>query len=153
LSPQLYEAWIDNSAIGVGTSAPDFELTSLTGERVRLSQYRGHPVLLTMGASWCPDCMHQAPLLQKLHENHPELVILDVDSKEPQNVVRNYVTEYGLTYPVLLDLTGEVNSKYQIVAIPTDLFIDADGIVRAKLIEAVTPELLAQCLPLIGIQP
>jgi len=152
-SPQLYEAWLDNSSVKVGSAAPDFELTSLTGEMVRLSQYHGQPVLLTLGASWCPDCMHEAPLLQKLHESHPQLVILDVDVKEPQSVVRNYVTDYGLSYPVLLDLSGEVNTTYQILAIPTEIFIDGDGIVRAKIVESVTPELLAQYLPLIGVQP
>ena len=153
LSPQLYTAWLDNSSVQVGSTAPDFELTSLAGESMRLSRYRGQPVLLTIGASWCPDCMHESPLLQRLHESHPELIILDVDEKEPGAVVQKYVQAYGLTYPVLLDLSGEVNSKYQILAIPTELFIDKDGVVRAKIVEAVTPELLANNLPLIGVQP
>jgi hypothetical protein len=40
-----------------------------------------------------------------------------------------------------------------VFAIPTELFIDADGIIRAKIIESVTPELLAEKLPLIGVEP
>ena len=152
-SPQLYQASLDNSSLQVGAAAPDFELAALRGGTVRLSQYRGSPVLLTVGASWCPDCVHEAPLLEQLHSTHPHLVILDIDVKEPQPVVQRYVEQYGLTYPVLLDFNGDVNSKYQIIAIPTELFIDKDGIVRAKIVEAVTPELLAQNLPLIGVQP
>lgn len=152
-SPQLYEAWLNSSSLQVGGPAPDFELTSLAGQSVRLSQYQGQPVLLTIGASWCPDCIREAPLLQKLHETHPELVILDVDVKELEPVVRNYVEENGLTYQVLLDFNGQINDKYQILAIPTELFIDKDGVIRAKIVEGVTPELLAANLPLIGIQP
>ena len=56
-----------------------------------------------------------------------------------------------MTHPVLLDRDGSVTEQYQVFAIPTELFIDEDGIIQAKIIESVTPELLAKYLPLIGI--
>ena len=151
--PSIYHIVLENSSLSIGESAPDFELTSLKGETIQLSQFQGQPVILSIGASWCPDCRVEAPILEKLHKEHPELVILLVDSKESPEVVQVFVDEIGITHPVLLDKDGAVSELYQIFAIPTEIFIDEDGIIRAKIIESVTPELLAEKLPLIGVNP
>lgn len=152
-APNIYQYSLNNSSLKVGDVAPDFELDSLSGETLRLSQFTGQPVLLSIGASWCPDCRVEAPLLQKLHEDHPELIVLLVDTKESPDIVQTFVDEFSLTHPVLLDQDGSVSKLYQVFAIPTELFIDKDGIIRAKIIEGVTPKLLADKLPLIGINP
>jgi hypothetical protein len=95
----------------------------------------------------------EAPIVQELHENHPELVVLLVDSKESASTVQGFADEFSITHPVLLDPDGSISRQYQIFAIPTELFIDAEGVIQAKIIESVTPELLAEKLPLIGVQP
>lgn len=152
-SPDLYQYYLNNSSLKVGDPAPDFELISLDGEMTSLSQFKGRPVLLSIGATWCPDCRIEAPLLQELHESYPQLVVLLIDSKESPEIVQQYADEFGLTHPILLDSDGEVMELYQVFAIPTELFIDAEGIIQAKLIERITPELLLENLPLIGISP
>lgn len=58
---------------------------------------------MTIGATWCPDYKREAPLLQKLHEDHPEITIIMVDSKEEKSVVNEFVDAYGITYYVALD--------------------------------------------------
>ena len=68
------------STLAAGTTAPDFELTTLDGDTIALNQFRGSPVLLELGATWCPDCQDVAPKLQVLHEIYPDLVVLSVDS-------------------------------------------------------------------------
>lgn len=151
--PNIYQYSLDNSSLKVGDSAPDFELISLEGESIRLSQFKGQPVLLSLSATWCPDCRLEVTLLQELHEEHPGLTVLMVDSREGPDVVRDFADEFGITYPILLDRNGEVMELYQVFAIPTNLFVDADGIIRAKLIEQVTAKLLAEKLPLIGVEP
>jgi peroxiredoxin len=151
--PSIYRSSLENSSLAIGAPAPHFELAALSGETMRLSQFRGQPVLLSIGATWCPDCRKEAPLLQQLHETHPELTILMVDSKESVAVIQSFADEFGITHPILLDPDGAVADLYQVFAIPTELFIDADGIIRAKIIESVTPELLAEKLPLIGVEP
>ncbi|MBI3163795.1 MAG: TlpA family protein disulfide reductase [Anaerolineales bacterium] len=152
-SPELYKNYLNNSSLKVGDPAPDFELISLDGETMSLSQFKGRPILLSIGATWCPDCRIEAPLLQELHETYPQLAVLLIDSKESPEIIQAYADEFGLTHPILLDRDGAVMELYQVFAIPTELFIDADGIVQAKLIERVTPELLLEKLPLIGISP
>ena len=151
--PSIYQYMLNSSSLSVGDPAPDFELTTLNGETMRLSQFQGQPVVLSIGASWCPDCRVEAPLIEQLHKDHPELVVLLIDSKETRKVAQAFVDEFDLTHPVLLDRDGKVTELYQIFAIPTDLFIDKDGVIRAKIIERVTPELLAEKLPLIGVDP
>jgi peroxiredoxin len=151
--PNIYQYSLQNSSLKVGDPAPDFELMSLEGESIRLSQFKGQPVLMSLSATWCPDCRLEAPLLQKLHEAHPDLVVLMIDSKEGPDVVRDFADDFGITYPILLDRTGKVMELYQVFAIPTNLFLDADGIIRAKIIEQVTAGLLAEKLPLIGVEP
>ncbi len=151
--PDIYQHSLNQSSLNVGTAAPDFELESLDGQSIRLSQFRGQPVLLSFGASWCPDCRKEAPLLQELHESHPDLAILLIDSRESPETVGNFAARFGITHPVLLDADGSISDRYQIVAIPTELFIDAEGTIRAKIIETVTSKLLAEKLPLIGVNP
>lgn len=137
-SPELYKNYLNNSSLKVGDPAPDFELISLDGETMSLSQFKGRPILLSIGATWCPDCRIEAPLLQELHETYPQLAVLLIDSKESPEIIQAYADEFGLTHPILLDRDGAVMELYQVFAIPTELFIDADGIVQAKLIERVT---------------
>jgi peroxiredoxin len=149
--PSLYQYSLNTTSLAVGNAAPDFELQALDGTTVKLSDFQGKPVLLTFGATWCPDCRAETPVLEDLHRKNSDLVILSVDSKEASDVVQGYVDESGITYPVLLDRDGSVNQLYQVFAIPTVLFIDGDGVIRAKIIEKVTPEILEEKLPLIGV--
>lgn len=136
----------------IGTPAPDFELPSLSGDSIRLSQYQGTPVLLSFGATWCPPCREEAPLIQRLHEAHPELVVLLVDMDDPHEDVQEFADRYGLTHPVLLDENSAVGGhQYHVSAIPTSFFIDSGGILRAIVTGCLTPEMLADKLRLIGI--
>jgi thiol-disulfide isomerase/thioredoxin len=149
--PSLYQYTLNSTSLAVGEAAPDFELQALDGTSVQLSDFQGKPVLLTFGATWCPDCRAEAPLLEELHQKYPEIVVLAVDSKEGAGVVQDFADEFGITHRILLDEDGAVGQLYQVFAIPTVLFIDGGGIIRAKIIEKVTPGILEEKLPLIGV--
>jgi peroxiredoxin len=149
--PSLYQYTLDSTSLKVGEAAPDFKLQSLDGETLRLSDFQGKPVVLIFGATWCPDCRAEVPLLEDLHQKYPELVILAVDSMEGASVVHAYADEMGITHPTLLDKDGSVSHLYQVFAIPTVLFINEKGVIEAKIIEKVTPDLLEEKLPLIGV--
>jgi len=146
LAPLIMERRVANSSLPVGQTAPDFELATLNGGTLHLSDFRGQPVLLTFGASWCPDCIGEAPLLQALHERGSNLVVLMVDMQEDQQTVWGYADQYGFTFPVALDYDGAVSKDYQVFAIPTNLLIDENGIIRARIIEQVTEEKLEAML-------
>lgn len=130
--------------IAIGEKAPDFELKTLTGDTVKLSDYRGKKVMLNFWATWCPPCKEEMPDMEQLYqENGEEVVILAVNI-DPQLNVQKFVSEMGITFPVLLDEKDEVNTKYQVLTIPTTYFIDKQGIIRNKYLSAMTKELMEQ---------
>jgi peroxiredoxin len=143
---------VTSSSSLVGTTAPDFELYTLDGDSVTISQFRGSPVLLEFGATWCPDCIDTAPELQNLHETQANLVVLSVDSNESGSTVQTFVDKYHLTYTFALDSNGEVADLYQVWAIPTLFFIDSRGVIRDVMIETYSDTRITEALTSIGVQ-
>ena len=151
-------ASIDNAAISrgtgdhtVGQTAPDFTLDTPDGSTLSLSQFRGHPVVVNYWATWCPPCREEMPLFQRRHEKYSDLVILAVDGGEDAGTVAKFVNQLNLTFPVLLDPEYKVESLLGILGYPTTLFIDSDGIIRAKQIGQLNDRLLDEYLNKIGV--
>ncbi len=119
------------SAARRGQVAPDFSLETLTGETLRLSDFRGQPVLLNFWNSWCPPCRTEMPELQRVQETPgDQVVILGVNllyQEDRLEDVHAFVREQGLTFPILLDRDGRVVTDYRVISLPTSFFIDAEG--------------------------
>lgn len=116
--------------LAAGSPAPDFELAGPGGGVFRLGDYRGQPVLLNFWATWCPPCRSEMPDIEALYREAPRrFAVLAVNIQEAEGPVRQFVSKYGLTFPVVLDTTGEVTQRYGVSALPTTYFIDADGTV------------------------
>ena len=120
------------SGIEVGDKAPDFELKLLTGEVVKLSDYKGKKVMLNFWATWCPPCKAEMPDMQKLHEAYKEEIVILAVNMDVQNDVAGFAKEMGITFPILLDEKNEVNGTYKILTIPTSFFIDEKGVISHK---------------------
>lgn len=136
----------------VGRRAPDFTLPSLEGESLSLSAFEGRPVLINFWASWCPPCREEMPHLQAAAEANPELVVFAVDATHTErnaDQVADFVDEFGLTFPVVLDVDGAVNELYLVRALPTSYFVDRSGIIRARYLGALTPRTLEEFLKVI----
>ncbi len=122
-----------SSGAQVGNLAPAFELRDLDGETVSLSGLRGSPVMLNFWATWCPPCRAEMPYLQEIYDEWTSqgLVLLAINLRESSSEVRGFMQSNGLSFPVLLDSTGSVGTKYNVSGIPTTFFIDKDGIIQA----------------------
>ena len=119
------------SSSGTGASSNDFALEDLAGKTVRLSDYKGKPVMVVFFATWCPPCKMEIPHLKKIHKR--QLVdILAVDIGESQKKVARFVREHDIPYQVLVDERGTVGSKYSVSGIPTTLFINPDGSIHHR---------------------
>ena len=125
-----------------GKPAPDFQLESLRGQAISLSELRGRPVLLNFWAIWCGPCRLEMPFLQEVYKDGEwekrGLVILAVNLGEPAEVVREFMETNGFSFTVLLDTEGKAGMLYNAAAIPTTYFIDNDGIIRNKKTGAFT---------------
>jgi thiol-disulfide isomerase/thioredoxin len=123
-----------------GFVAIDFQLQSIDGNQVALTDFRGKPVLLNFWATWCGPCDFEMPLLQGIHEEtkwqQEELVILAINLQESANEVQYYLAAKGYSFTVLLDTSGAVGNKYNIRGIPTTFFIDKDGIIKDMVVGA-----------------
>jgi cytochrome c biogenesis protein CcmG/thiol:disulfide interchange protein DsbE len=135
-----------------GKPAPEFELASLNGQPVHLSDYKGHPVLINYWATWCPPCREELPLIQSRHEKYSsDLVVLAINAGEDMATVENYIKTKGFTFPVLLDPEWKAEALFGIFAYPTSVFIDRNGIIQAKYVGGLNEKNLDDNLGLIGV--
>jgi len=125
-------------ALQKGFFAPDFTLKTLDGESVTLSDLRGKVVLLNFWATWCPPCKAEMPAFQRAYTDYAaeDFVILAVNATQQDSVegVVEFIAEFGLSFPVVLDTAGEANRFYQVQSLPTSFFIDRDGVISEVVI-------------------
>lgn len=112
--------------------ASSFSLRSVSGERVKLADYRGQVVLLSFWATWCNPCKQELPVLQKFLEQYRDqgLAVLAVNIDDPKTAseVRRFVADKKLTMPVLLDPEAEVLGKYnRKQSLPFLAILDREG--------------------------
>jgi len=117
-----------------GFLAPDFSLETAEGGTVRLSDLRGRPVVVNVWTSWCPPCREEMPALQRVYQDYRDrgVVILGLNStvQDERGEALAFAAEQGLTFPILLDASGEATRLYQVRALPTTFFIDAQGMIQ-----------------------
>jgi peroxiredoxin len=134
----------------VGNTAPDFSASTLDGGSTSLSSYRGQVVLLNFWATWCPPCRTEMPDMQAFYQEYQAqgVIVLAVNVQEDGGTVNNLRNEYGLTFPILLDGSGQVKDAYNARALPKTYFIDRGGVIRQiqigdmsrqQMVDAVTP--------------
>ncbi len=120
----------------VGGPAPSFELRNLQGAAVKLSDLKGSTVVLNFWATWCVPCIKEMPELQKAHRSLKDkgIKILAVNFGERETKVQEFVEEYKLDFPVLLDTFGTVAEEYKVIKLPVTYFITPQGIVRDEVV-------------------
>ena len=129
----------------LGGPAPGFELKSLDGETVKMSELKGEFVVLNFWASWCVPCMKEMPELQKTHEDfgNKNFKVIAINFGESKKKVSEFTRDFGLSFPVLIDRNGNTSEKYRILNLPVTYFISPDGIIRDTIHGSVTQEVIA----------
>ena len=136
--------------------AYDFTLTDQYGNTHTFSDYKGKTVFLNFWATWCPPCKSEMPDIQALYEkygeNEGDLIVLGVANPKTEEAPNNqdgtieevaaYLEENGLTFPVVMDTTGELFYWYGISAFPTTFMIDANGNVYGYVSGALTADIM-----------
>ena len=118
-----------------GLQAPDFDLPTLDGRRVKLSDFRGKAVLLNFWATWCPPCKIEMPWFVELQKQYGKdgLVVLGVamDDTDPAKIAE-FAHDMDVNYQVLLG-TDKVSDDYgDVQYLPTTFYIDRNGVIVDK---------------------
>ena len=140
-----------DDGIELGDMAPDFELETLSGETLKLSDLQGKKVILNFWATWCPPCKVEMPEMQEFYDEHGddvEIVAVNLTSSETnEKKVHDYIDEHKYTYPVPLDKDSEVGDTYMAITVPTTYFIGTDGKVQQpKKVGPMTYEFMEEML-------
>ena len=130
-------------ASGETPAAPAFTLERLDGEgELALASLRGKAVVLNFWASWCGPCREEMPLLQEGWERWQDrdVVFVGVDVKDFRGDARDFLEEYGVTYPNVYDGKGSTVGRYGVTGFPETYFIDRDGDVVFRIAGPVLEE-------------
>jgi cytochrome c biogenesis protein CcmG/thiol:disulfide interchange protein DsbE len=148
----------------VGDHAPELEvvgpdgspapLRDVHGDPVRLADLRGRPVWINFWASWCPPCQAETPTVRDTAAAYAAqgLAVIGISVQEAtEDDVRTYAEKYGLGYAVAADLTGDVFRRYRVFGLPTQYYLDANGVIRSIVQGPVTPQSAASNLAVLGL--
>lgn len=142
----------EESEIGIkkGNKAPDFELLNLNGEPVKLSDFTDKKVILNYWATWCPPCRAEMPHMEKFYkDNEKDVVVLAVNltnTEQNRDNVSDFVKDFGLTFPIVMDEEGDVSSTYQVIAYPTSYIIDSQGIIQEVFQGAINYDIMEKAI-------
>jgi thiol-disulfide isomerase/thioredoxin len=118
-----------------GTAAPNFELASLEGQNMKLSDLHGKAVLLNFWATWCGPCKIEMPWFVELQKQYgPEglqIVGVAMDDASSEDIAR-FAKDLGVNYPILLGKEAVGQSYGGVSVLPTTFFIDRDGKILAR---------------------
>ena len=133
-----------------GDIAPDFELNTLDGKKIRLSELKGKKVIINLWATWCPPCKAEMPHMQNYYEKYAtdanvEILAVNLTSLDRGvDKLNEFVKDYGLTFPIPMDEKGVVGEMYQAITIPTSYMIDTKGRIQNKIVGPMDEKMMKE---------
>jgi len=135
--------------------APDFSLTTFSGETITLSQFRGNVVVINFWASWCPPCRDEAAYLERTWRRYKDrgVVFIGVDYLDTEKKALEYIAEFDITYPNGPDIGTRIADAYRIKGVPETFFVDKRGELRDVYIGPLKPPDLEQRIDKLLAEP
>ena len=121
----------DGDGSGGGRQLPDAQFAMFDGSSATFADFEGQPLVVNFWASWCPACVNELPEFQAVYERvGDEVTILGLANRDPRTRSEALAAEVGLTYPLADDPEGALFRSLDLIAMPSTLFISADGEVQ-----------------------
>jgi peroxiredoxin len=111
--------------------APPIDQPTVDGAAISLADLRGQPVIINFWATWCGPCRTEMVDLQRLYERYGEngLSVVAVNIGEDAATIRNWQTEHGLTYDLVLDPDSAITTAYRLRGQPSTYIVSPRGII------------------------
>jgi cytochrome c biogenesis protein CcmG/thiol:disulfide interchange protein DsbE len=118
--------------------APEFSLTDLAGKKLRLSDYRGHVVLLDFWATWCDPCKREIPHFVEMQNRYGPrgLQVIGISMDDDEKLAREFQKQFKMNYPVAIGSTELADQYGGILGLPITFLIDREGRIAARHIGA-----------------
>jgi len=130
------------TTVGVGADAPGFGAKTLDepARMKTLTDYRGKVLLLNIWATYCIPCRTEMPSIEAVYKDLApkglSVVAVSVDQSGFEQQIRDFKSEYKLTFEILYDDTGAIQSIYRSAGVPETYVIGRDGVIRKKWVGA-----------------
>jgi cytochrome c biogenesis protein CcmG, thiol:disulfide interchange protein DsbE len=133
----LYSS-LHETVVNAGDRAPNFAITSDSGQTFTVHNFNGKLLLLNFWATWCAPCVEEVPSLNQLaRQLGPQgLVVLGVSVDKDPNAYKNFLTHFPVSFQTARDPDEKVNTKYGTIQFPESYLIDRNGKVIEKFISA-----------------
>lgn len=137
---------------GMGARVPrpaaDFEVEVLNGDMagqtVSLKDFKGAPLVLNIGAIWCPHCLHEIPSFAKAYEKYKDdTAFLVVFIKSERGAIDDMLNDEKPPFTVGEDPGSAIGKAYGVKAIPVTLFIDPDGMITDEYVGGLSESKLS----------
>ena len=110
-------------------AAPEFDLAEPSGQRIRLSDFRGKPLIVNFWATWCPPCRAEMPSLQRAWEQLEQegIGVVAINVGEDAKAIGQFMATSGLTFPLLMDRDSRVRRAWAVQGLPMTFVVDPKG--------------------------
>ena len=135
-------------------AAPDFTVYDSAGNKVKLSDYLGKPVVLNFWASWCGPCKSEMPGFDSLYQKYGDsiqflMVNLTDGQQETREKADSFIQSEGYSFPIYYDYDIDAAYTYSISSIPTTFLVNAEGYIEGYAMGAISEEALEEALSMI----
>jgi thiol-disulfide isomerase/thioredoxin len=117
----------------IGKKAPDFELTDMKGDTIKLSELKGDNIILEVAQPNCPSCIDVYPVIESFKKDNPNTKVISIYLNSDEKDINNFFKKNKLTESddiILIKNNYSISEAYQIKGTPTLLFIDKEGIIQ-----------------------
>lgn len=143
----------DIKKVAIGEKAPDFVLVDMNGEEHRLSDYEGQGVFLNFWGTWCKPCEREMPYMNNQYQQFKDQGVqtLAVNVGDSELSVNKFAERHKLSFPIVIDKDGQVQTAYGIGTLPATFLIDKEGKVikyhTGQLTEEMIKDFMEQVKP------